>query len=133
MEEAFICTCIYILSGEEEETSKKVRLGSAHFPQHQKKASQPKNGECRIYLTTSDDHRPSHHHITIMGGKRDDIEPFRPEIEQRTAAGENCEQIAAALKAQGCDVSSKTVSRYRVSWGIRQRAEPKTKGRKCKL
>ncbi|KXT11895.1 hypothetical protein AC579_10487 [Pseudocercospora musae] len=57
------------------------------------------------------------------------LDQHRPEIEQLTAAGESCENIAALLRAKGIDVSSKTVSRYRVNWGLRQRAEPATKGR----
>ncbi|KAL9536028.1 hypothetical protein SMMN14_01124 [Sphaerulina musiva] len=65
-----------------------------------------------------------------MPSKKDDTEQHRAEIEQWTQDGQNCEQIAAALKARGVDISAKTISRHRVAWGIRQRAEPKTKGRK---
>lgn len=64
-----------------------------------------------------------------MPSKKDDTEQHRAEIEQWTQDGQNCEQIAAALKARGVDISAKTVSRHRVAWGIRQRAEPTTKGR----
>lgn len=62
-----------------------------------------------------------------------DIEPHRADIERRTTEGESCEAIASALRANGVDVSAKTISRYRVGWGIRQRREPATKGRKCLL
>ncbi|KAI5369368.1 hypothetical protein Slin15195_G002450 [Septoria linicola] len=64
-----------------------------------------------------------------MAGKKDDIEPHRAEIQELTQNGENCEQIAAALRAKGVEISAKSISRYRISWGIRKRAEPKTKGR----
>lgn len=60
-----------------------------------------------------------------------DLGQHRQEIEQLTAAGESCENIAALLRSKGIDISSKTVSRYRVNWGLRQRAEPATKGRTC--
>ncbi|KAF2208830.1 hypothetical protein CERZMDRAFT_101040 [Cercospora zeae-maydis SCOH1-5] len=64
-----------------------------------------------------------------MPGRKEDVEPHRAEIEDLTLNGHNCEQIAAALRAKGLEISAKTISRYRVSWGIRKRAEPKTKGR----
>lgn len=67
----------------------------------------------------------------MPSGAKKDLEPYRDDILQRTAAGESCEQIATALRANGFDVSAKTVSRYRVNWGIRQRSEPSTKGRHC--
>lgn len=51
-----------------------------------------------------------------------DIEPWREEIEQRTRDGESLEQIAAGLSAKGFETSSKTIGRYRIQWGLRQRA-----------
>lgn len=57
------------------------------------------------------------------------MEEHRAEIETRTANGEGCEQIAAALRASGFQTSAKTISRYRVSWGLRKRAAG-TLGRK---
>lgn len=51
-----------------------------------------------------------------------DIEPWREEIEQRTRDGESLEQIAAGLSAKGFQTSSKTIGRYRIQWGLRQRA-----------
>lgn len=54
-----------------------------------------------------------------MPSKKDDTEEHRAEIEQWTQDGQNCEQIAAALKARGVDISAKTISRHRVAWGIR--------------
>lgn len=57
------------------------------------------------------------------------MEQHRAEIEARTANGEGCEQIASALRAAGFQTSAKTISRYRVSWGLRKRAAG-TVGRK---
>ncbi|KAF2160514.1 hypothetical protein M409DRAFT_29134 [Zasmidium cellare ATCC 36951] len=57
------------------------------------------------------------------------MEQHRAEIEARTANGDGCEQIAAALRASGFQTSAKTISRYRVSWGLRKRAAG-TLGRK---
>lgn len=51
-----------------------------------------------------------------------DIEPWREEIERRTKEGESLEQIATALAAKGFHTSSKTIGRYRIQWGVRQRA-----------
>ena len=47
--------------------------------------------------------------------KFDPAEQFRTEIEERTALGETCEQIATALRAQGISITSKTVSRRHVA------------------
>ncbi|CAK3896655.1 Hypothetical predicted protein [Lecanosticta acicola] len=58
------------------------------------------------------------------------IEPYRQEITERTEAGESCEQVADALRAQGFEVSKKTISRWRVTWGLRKRAPSSTTGRK---
>lgn len=74
----------------------------------------------------------THQRNYTMPGRKEDVEPHRAEIEDLTLNGHNCEQIAAALRAKGLEISAKTISRYRVSWGIRKRAEPKTKGRTCK-
>ncbi|PPJ59665.1 hypothetical protein CBER1_01210 [Cercospora berteroae] len=71
----------------------------------------------------------THQRNYTMPGRKEDVEPHRAEIEDLTLNGHNCEQIAAALRAKGLEISAKTISRYRVSWGIRKRAEPKTKGR----
>lgn len=67
----------------------------------------------------------------MAGGKKEDVEPHRADIVQWTQDGQNCEQIAAALRQRGLEISAKTISRYRVNWGLRQRTEPRTKGRKC--
>lgn len=71
--------------------------------------------------------RPLHLHqykpATIMApNSKHEIEPWRDEIMQRTADGESLEQIAAGLAAKGFETSSKTIGRYRIQWGIRQRA-----------
>ena len=63
--------------------------------------------------------------------KFDPAEQFRSEIEERTALGETCEQIAAALRAQGADITNKTVSRRRVEWGLRKRPFSKLMGKKA--
>ena len=57
------------------------------------------------------------------------IEQYKHEITQRTEAGESCEQVADALRAQGFEVSKKTISRWRVTWGLRKRAPNSTQGR----
>ncbi|KAK5172067.1 uncharacterized protein LTR77_003704 [Saxophila tyrrhenica] len=62
--------------------------------------------------------------------KFDPAEQYRAEIEERTAAGETCEQIAAALRAQGTPITNKTISRRRVQWGLRQRPPHKYAGMK---
>ncbi|KAK3057992.1 hypothetical protein LTR09_001069 [Extremus antarcticus] len=62
--------------------------------------------------------------------KFDPAEQHRPEIEERTANGETCEQIAAALRAQGTDITNKTISRRRVEWGLRKRPPHKYAGMK---
>ncbi|EMC94558.1 hypothetical protein BAUCODRAFT_551835 [Baudoinia panamericana UAMH 10762] len=54
---------------------------------------------------------------------------YREEIEARTLAGESCKQISDALLARGIVLSDKTISRRRIEWGFRQRAENKMKGR----
>ncbi|KAK4544054.1 hypothetical protein LTR36_004552 [Oleoguttula mirabilis] len=54
--------------------------------------------------------------------KFDDLDGVRQEVEDRTQNGETCIQIADALQAKGIKVSSKTVSRRRVDWGLRKRA-----------
>ncbi|KAH8201399.1 hypothetical protein TruAng_004399 [Truncatella angustata] len=61
--------------------------------------------------------------IDDMGVKRRvNAEDFRAEVEERTRNGESCEQIADALIAQGAQVTSKSVSRWRILWGFRKRA-----------
>ena len=62
--------------------------------------------------------------------KFDPANHHRHEIEQRTAAGETCEQIASALRAQGVDITNKTISRRRVEWGLRKRPYSKLLGKK---
>lgn len=62
--------------------------------------------------------------------KFDPSQQFRSEIEQRTAQGETCEQIASALRAQGVDITNKTISRRRVEWGLRKRPFNKHLGMK---
>ncbi|KAK3722997.1 hypothetical protein LTR37_002143 [Vermiconidia calcicola] len=62
--------------------------------------------------------------------KFDPSEHLRPQIEERTANGETCEQIASALREQGIDITNKTISRRRVEWGLRQRATHKLAGTK---
>lgn len=64
------------------------------------------------------------------GHKFDHAEQFRSEIEERTAAGETCEQIASALRAKGVDITNKTISRRRVEWGLRKRPYSKMMGQK---
>ncbi|KAK5117927.1 hypothetical protein LTR85_008701 [Meristemomyces frigidus] len=51
----------------------------------------------------------------------EDTEGLREEIEERTRNGETCKQIADALQVKGINVSSKTISRRRVEWGLRKR------------
>lgn len=48
-------------------------------------------------------------------------EDFRAEVEERTRSGESCEAIADALIAQGVQVTSKSISRWRILWGFRKR------------
>lgn len=56
------------------------------------------------------------------------IDQHRAEIERLTQEGASCEQVAATLRAAGFTVSAKTISRYRVAWGLRKR-QASTKGR----
>lgn len=63
--------------------------------------------------------------------KFDPANQYRSEIEQRTAAGETCEQIASALRVQGVDITNKTISRRRVEWGLRKRPYSKLLGKKA--
>lgn len=63
--------------------------------------------------------------------KFDPAQQFRSEIEERTAQGETCEQIASALRAQGIDITNKTISRRRVEWGLRKRPYSKLLGMKA--
>jgi hypothetical protein len=58
------------------------------------------------------------------------IQPHRAEIEERTRNGESLVQITEALTAKGYICSSKTLSRYRLAWGLRQRAPGRTAGYK---
>lgn len=53
--------------------------------------------------------------------RRVNAEEFRAEVEERTRNGESCEQIADALIAQGAQVTSKSISRWRILWGFRKR------------
>ena len=62
--------------------------------------------------------------------KFDPAEQHRAEIEERTANGETCEQIAVALRAQGTDITNKTISRRRLEWGMRRRPPHKLAGMK---
>jgi DNA-binding CsgD family transcriptional regulator len=51
-------------------------------------------------------------------------ETHRGEIEERTRAGESCEQIAEALRVNyGVEITYKTISRKRCEWGLRSRAK----------
>ena len=65
--------------------------------------------------------------------KFDHSQEYRTEIEARTNAGETCEQIAAALRAQGVDITNKTISRRRVEWGLRKRPYSKLLGKKANV
>ena len=60
--------------------------------------------------------------------KFDPAEQYRTEILERTEQGETCEQIAAALRAKGVDITNKTISRRRVEWGVRKRPFSKLLG-----
>ena len=60
----------------------------------------------------------------------DPSEQYRTEIEERTAHGETCQQIAAALSAKGIPITEKTISRRRIEWGLRQRPPHKLAGMK---
>ncbi|KAK4574324.1 hypothetical protein LTR86_002085 [Recurvomyces mirabilis] len=53
---------------------------------------------------------------------------YRAEITARTNAGESCKQIADALNEAGFNISAKTVSRWRIDWGLRRRSENTMKG-----
>lgn len=55
-------------------------------------------------------------------------EQYRREIEARTALGESCAQIAAALQAQGVNISSTTISRRRLEWGLNKNVPHKAHG-----
>lgn len=55
-------------------------------------------------------------------GKVDLCESHREEIQHRTNNGESCIQIEEALQARGIKISSKTISRRRIEWGMRRRA-----------
>lgn len=57
----------------------------------------------------------------LRSNKFDAADTFRAEIERRTQDGETCEQIAKAIRAQGFEISNKTISRRRVEWGFRKR------------
>lgn len=61
--------------------------------------------------------------------KFDPLEQYRTEIQDRTSAGETCEQIAAAMRAKGIDITNKTISRRRLEWGLRKRVFSKLAGR----
>lgn len=63
--------------------------------------------------------------------KFDHGQEYRVEIEARTNAGETCEQIAAALRAQGVNITNKTISRRRVEWGLRKRPHSKLLGKRA--
>ncbi|KAK8057459.1 hypothetical protein PG996_011396 [Apiospora saccharicola] len=54
--------------------------------------------------------------------RRTKADEFRLEVEERTRNGESCEQISAALNARGVQVTDKTISRWRITWGLRKRA-----------
>lgn len=58
---------------------------------------------------------------SAMPSQRPEVEAHRAEIEQRTHEGANCEQIARELTAKGFEVSAKSISRYRLQWGLRKR------------
>lgn len=60
-------------------------------------------------------------------GTGSNLEPFKAEIEARTQRGENCKAIAAALNAMGVQTSDRAVSRVRIRWGMRKRAQRKVK------
>ncbi|KAK8022528.1 hypothetical protein PG993_013295 [Apiospora rasikravindrae] len=58
--------------------------------------------------------------------RRTKADEFRLEVEERTRNGESCEQISAALNARGVQVTDKTISRWRITWGLRKRAVRKS-------
>ncbi|KAL1849190.1 hypothetical protein Daus18300_013347 [Diaporthe australafricana] len=60
-------------------------------------------------------------------GSGSNLEPFKAEIEARTQRGENCKAIAAALNAMGVQTSDRAISRVRIRWGMRKRAQRKVK------
>ncbi|KAG8168003.1 hypothetical protein KVR01_003692 [Diaporthe batatas] len=60
-------------------------------------------------------------------GTGSNLEPFKAEIESRTQRGENCKAIAVALNAMGVQTSDRAVSRVRIRWGMRKRAQRKVK------
>ncbi|KAK8076225.1 hypothetical protein PG994_003497 [Apiospora phragmitis] len=59
-------------------------------------------------------------------GRRTRADEFRLEVEERTRNGESCEQISAALNTRGVQVTDKTISRWRITWGLRKRAVRKS-------
>ncbi|KAK7937733.1 uncharacterized protein PG986_014601 [Apiospora aurea] len=58
--------------------------------------------------------------------RRTKADEFRLEVEERTRNGDSCEQISAALNARGVQVTDKTISRWRIAWGLRKRAVRKS-------
>lgn len=63
-----------------------------------------------------------HPHKHEGGRRKSNLEDFKDQIIERTKHGETCEEIAAALKAQGVQTSDRAVNRRRLIWGLRQRA-----------
>ena len=66
----------------------------------------------------------------VPAHKFDPAENYRVEIEECTAGGETCEQIAAALRLKGVTITNKTISRRRVEWGLRKKPPNKSLGSK---
>ncbi|KUI55054.1 hypothetical protein VP1G_02349 [Cytospora mali] len=60
-------------------------------------------------------------------GTGSNLENFKADIEARTQRGENCKAIAEALNAMGVQTSDRAVSRVRIKWGMRKRAQRKVK------
>ncbi|KAK8006866.1 60S ribosomal protein [Apiospora arundinis] len=71
-------------------------------------------------------HRPNAFMVEdANGGKRKTMaDEFRAEVEDRTRNGESCEQICAALNARSIQVTDKTISRWRITWGLRKSVLP---------
>ncbi|ROW05833.1 hypothetical protein VMCG_05153 [Cytospora schulzeri] len=60
-------------------------------------------------------------------GTGSNLEPFKADILARTERGENCKAIAEALNTMGVQTSDRAVSRVRIKWGMRKRAQRKVK------
>ncbi|KAK3675230.1 hypothetical protein LTR78_004739 [Recurvomyces mirabilis] len=69
-------------------------------------------------MSTSDSRKP----------QQGNNQQYRAEITARTNAGESCKQIADTLNEAGFNISAKTVSRWRIDWGLRRRSENTMEG-----